>query len=336
MNIKVQPEAWKTRDRIAVGACILLTILTAFGLVGPAGGFQLLLLALTAMVPISLAAVGEIINERAGLFNIGIEGIMLLSAFVSVVLAERAGNWVTGTLIAAITGGFLALTFGLLATYARASQLILGVGLNLFAVGVVGYGLVALWKSPGFRLISGDLRIPKLFVFSVPFSYFIPISILLPFLTHFFLERTRFGLHAKAAGFNPFVTDVSGINVYTIRIIACTIGGTLAGLAGAYMALDWVGLISSSLIQGRGFIAIACVIFGGLDPVLTFEGALLFGLVNAVGLWLQNLPWTAFLMLRGGSHLFLVLPYLTVLSVLIIFPRRERLSKTIGVPYRRA
>ena len=109
----------------------------------------------------------------------------------------------------------------------------------------------------------------------------------------------------------------------------------LAGLGGVYMSLDWLGLSASSLIQGRGFIALACVVFGGLDPILTLEAAYLFGLLSAVGLWLQNIPWAAPLMLRGGSYLFLMLPYLAVLAVLVAFPRRQQLSKEIGMPYRR-
>lgn len=325
------------KERLTVGLAIAV-ILTSAGLtVGALEDFtHLFLLGLNAMVPIALAAVGEALNERGGLFNIGIEGIMLLASFSAVYAAELSGSWFIGLLTGFLVGALIAYAFALIATYGAGNQVIAGVGINMLALGVVAYFLLVVWGSPGFHMLSDyNVRVPKISILRFSISWMVMLTFVMAALIHFVLEHTRFGLRVKAAGYNPFVTDVSGINVYKIRTVACVIGGALAGLGGAYMSLDWLGLSASSLIQGRGFIALACVVFGGLDPILTLEASYLFGLLSAVGLWLQNIPWAAPLMLRGGNYLFLMLPYLAVLAVLTAFPRRQRLSKVIGLPYRR-
>ncbi len=324
------------KERLVIGLAIIIILAAAGFAVGIADFIHLFILGLNAMVPIVLAAVGEVLNERGGLFNIGIEGIMLLASFGAVYAAELSGNWLVGLLAGLLVGSLVAYLFALVATYGAGNQVVAGVGINMLALGLVAYFLLVVWGSPGFHLLSNyEIRIPKITILSYSVSWMIIVALGITGLIHFVLENTRFGLRLKAAGYNPFVTDVSGINVYKLRTMACVVGGMLAGLGGAYMSLDWLGLSASSLIQGRGFIALACVVFGGLDPILTLEAGYLFGLLSAVGLWLQNLPWAAPLMLRGGSYLFLMLPYLAVLGVLTAFPRRQRLSKEIGIPYRR-
>jgi simple sugar transport system permease protein len=324
------------KERLVIGLTIIATLAVAGFTVGITDFIHLFILGLNAMVPIVLAAVGEVLNERGGLFNIGIEGIMLLSSFGAVYAAELSGSWFVGLLGGLLVGALVAYLFALIATYGAGNQIVAGVGINILALGLVAYFLLVVWKSPGFHLLSNyEIRIPKITILGYSVSWMIIVALGITGLVHFILENTRFGLRLKAAGYNPFVTDVSGINVYRLRTVACVIGGVLAGLGGAYMSLDWLGLSASTLIQGRGFIALACVVFGGLDPILTLEAGYLFGLLGAVGLWLQNLPWAAPLMLRGGNYLFLMLPYLAVLAVLTAFPRRQRLSKEIGIPYRR-
>jgi len=325
------------KERLTIGLAIAVILAAAGFAVGSVEDFvHLFLLGLNAMVPIVLAAVGEVLNERGGLFNIGIEGIMLISSFGAVYAAELSGSWFVGLLAGLLVGTLIAYAFALIATHGAGNQVVAGVGINMLASGIVAYFLLVVWGSPGFHMLRDyQIRVPKISILGFSVSWMIILALVMTSMMHFVLEHTRFGLRVKAAGYNPFVTDVSGINVYKIRTAACIIGGALAGLGGAYMSLDWLGLSASSLIQGRGFIALACVVFGGLDPILTLEAAYLFGLLSAVGLWLQNIPWAAPLMLRGGSYLFLMLPYLAVLAVLTAFPRRQRLSKEIGLPYRR-
>lgn len=332
---KTTLRALVLNERVLVGLCIASVVVVSLLLAGSEGCGKLLFLGMASMVPISLAAMGELVNERAGLFNIGIEGIMVIAGFVSAYGAQASQSGYVGLLAGVMSGAALAFLFGVLATYGKADQLIMGIGLNLAAAGIVGFYLWVVWGSPGFHLIPSYLRMPKLPTPMGSMSYLVPVALAIPFLTRWALEHTAFGLRAKGAGYDPFVTDVCGVNVYRLRTTACTFGGALAGLAGAYMALDWVGLTLPGLAQGRGFIAIACLIFGGLDPVLTLEAAFLFGLISATGLWLQNVPLAAPLMRKGGSYLFAAVPYVTVLIVLFVFPRKERISKMIGIPYRR-
>lgn len=326
-----------SRERVAIGLVIGVIVVISGFIAGSVERFvSLFLLGLHAMVPIVLAAVGEVINERGGLFNIGIEGVMLLSSFGAAYAAEMSRSWVAGLLAGLAVGALVAFAFALIATHGMGNQVVAGTGINMLAAGIVAYFLLVVWGSPGFHMLSNQQsRIPKISILGFPVSWFVFFALVMTALTHFVLEQTPFGLRVKAAGYNPFVTDVCGVNVYKIRTMACVIGGALAGLGGAYMSLDWLGLSASSLVQGRGFIALACVVFGGLDPVLTLEAAYLFGLLSSVGLWLQNMPWAAPLMLRGGSYLFLTLPYVSVLAVLTVFPRRQQLSKNIGLAYRR-
>ncbi len=323
-------------ERLVVALAIAF-ILIVTGFVGGVGdSVHLLLLGLYAMVPIALAAAGEVVNERGGLFNIGIEGIMLVGSFSAVYVAEISGNWFVGILGGIAVGALLAAIFGIISTYGGANQVIAGIGINIFGLGFVAYYLIVVWGNPGFHhLSSAELRVPLVSTPATPLRWMILIAIAIGFVVHYVLNHTRFGLRVRAAGFNPFVTDVSGVDVHKLRTMACIIGGALAGFGGAYMALDWLGLTARDLIQGRGFIALACVVFSGLDAILALEAALLFGLFNAIGLWLQNVPWARPIMLHGGNYLFLMLPYLAVLAVLVVFPRRERLSKEIGAPYRR-
>lgn len=297
---------------------------------------SLFLIGIAAMAPIALGAAGEVIVERCGMFNIGIEGMMLVSALFSTWVATVSGSWGWAIIAGGVSGGLLGLAFGVLATRGRFNQLLLGLGLNTAAVGLVTFVLFFGFGTLGFYRIPPNLRMPKVMTQYGPLSYMSCLAVVLSVGVYFILAQTRFGLRAKGVGFNPFVTDTLGIDVYRLRTVAAAVGGMFAGLAGTYLSLDWVGLISPTLVQGRGFIALACVKFGGLDPILTLEGALLFGLLSSMSLWMQNLPGTAVLMRQGGSYLFLMLPYLAVLVILVAFRQQTQLAKGIGTPYRRA
>jgi len=323
-------------ERLAVGLIILGLFALLVILVGFNSAKTVFLSSLAAMVPIALAAMGEIINERGGLFNIGIEGIMLVATFSSVFFTELAGSWLIGLLAGMITGAFIALIFGLMSTYGTGNQLVAGVGINLFAAGFVAYYMLIAWNNPGFHMVNPNtLRVPKLRIYHANVTYFVIVALVVTFAAWFVIHYTKFGLHLRAAGRDPFVTDVSGIDVYRLRTVAATIGGALAGLAGAYISLDWLGMTTTDLIQGRGFIAIACVVFSGLDPILALEVAYFFGLIRGISIWLQSVPWASEFMSQGGSYFFLTLPYLSVIGILIAFPQREKISGEIGKSYKR-
>jgi len=299
---------------------------------------SLLRIALHAMVPLALTAVGEIVGETAGLFNIGLEGILLISAFAGALGAEAAGPYV-GLLVGMGVGGLISLLFAIINTYWRGTQMVTGIGINLFAMGFVAFGLIQL-GAPGFHIVPAEVmvdgvaRAAQLAKVRTPWGMYSPIillAVILPFVIHWFLKRTRAGLMLKAVGEMPEAADVAGININRIRIAAAVFGGILAGLAGAYMSIAWLGLVTKGLSAGRGFIALACVVFSGLNPLLALLAAFIFGLFQALAEWMKTMPST-----KAIPYEFIsMLPYIVTLLVVSGAIGRVRFPKYLGTPYKR-
>ena len=289
----------------------------------------ILFISLHAMVPITLTAVGEVVGETAGLFNIGLEGILLLSAFTGALGAESAGP-VMGLLIGMGTGAIVGLIFSVINTYWKGNQMITGIGINLFAMGFVAFGLIVL-GSPGFHAVPSESRLPVIHTPVGSLSPIIFVALVFPFVVHWFLNRTRAGLILKAVGENPEAADVAGINVDLTRLLATTFGGVLAGLAGAYMSVSWIGSVTKGISAGRGFIALATVVFSGLNPLLALLGGFIFGFFESLATWIQNLagsktiPW----------QFVAMIPYVVTLLVVAGVIGRVRFPKALGEPYKR-
>ena len=162
------------------------------------------------------------------------------------------------------------------------------------------------------------------------YSPMILVALILPFVVHWFLKRTRAGLMLKAAGEMPEAADVAGININRIRILAAVFGGILAGLAGAYMSVAWLGLVTKGLSAGRGFIALACVVFSGLNPLLALLAAFIFGLFQALAEWVKTLPSKPI-----PGEFVSMLPYIVTLLVVSGAIGRVRFPKFLGEPYKR-
>jgi simple sugar transport system permease protein len=290
---------------------------------------NILYIALHAMVPITLTAVGEIVGETAGLFNIGLEGILLLSAFTGVLGASYGGP-VVGLLVGMGTGLAIGLVFSVIATYWKGNQMIIGIGINLFAAGAVAYTMVVLGQ-PGYRLLGQDRMLPLIRTPAGGLSPVIFVALVAPFLVYWFLRRTRAGLILKAAGEAPEAADVAGINVNRVRLLATTFGGMLAGLAGAYMSVAWIGSATKELSAGRGFIALAIVVFSGLNPMLALAGGLIYGVFQSLAIWIKNTPGITFL----PWQVFDMLPYVVTLLVVAGAIGRVRFPKALGAPYKR-
>ncbi|MBE9523118.1 MAG: ABC transporter permease, partial [Proteobacteria bacterium] len=214
---------------------------------------------LHAMVPITLTATGEVIGESAGLFNIGLEGIILLSAMTGALGAE-AGGPAVGLLVGLGTGLVMGLVFGWVCTYFKGIQLIAGVGINLFAAGLVTFWLIHL-GVPGHHAVAAESQMVNI---STPYGDFSPmifVAITLPVLIYILLFRTKLGLKIRAVGENPQAADVAGIKIHLLRLLSTAAGASLAGLAGAYISIDWLGSVTKEISAGRGFIALATVVF---------------------------------------------------------------------------
>ena len=289
---------------------------------------SLLRISLHAMVPITLTAVGEIIGETAGLFNIGLEGALLLSAFAGAIGAEFGGPLV-GLLIGMVVGAGLGLLFSVINTYWKGTQMITGIGINLFAVGIVAFGLIKL-GAPGFHDVPKAAELAKLQTPIGAVSPMIFVALIVPFIAYWFLKRTRAGLILKAVGEAPEAADVAGININLVRLLATTFGGALAGLGGAYMSVCWIGSVTKDISAGRGFIALATVVFSGLNPLLALLGGFIFGFFQSLATWIKTLPSKPI-----PWQFVEMLPYIVTLLVVSGVIGRVRFPKALGQPYKR-
>lgn len=290
---------------------------------------QVLPVALRAMVPVTVCAVGEIVGERAGVVNIGLEGIMTLSAFVAAIGSWTTGSPWIGALAGMGAGAAVGLLHGLISIYLKGDQIISGVGINLLGIGVVGFGTWALWgaKSP---MLDQRFWIPE--VPGLGISPFVLLAPALATLTWWLLHRTALGLRIRAVGENPVAADVVGVPVERIRLFAVVFGGGLGGLAGAFLSLDWLHTVSPTLPAGRGFIALANVVFSKLNPFLALLGGFLFGYFDALAIQLASVTGFG----GGVPYQFVrMIPYLATLAVVALAIGRARFPKALGQPYRR-
>ncbi len=285
---------------------------------------------LHAMVPITLTATGEVIGESAGLFNIGLEGIILLSAMTGALGAE-AGGPAVGLLVGLGTGLVMGLVFGWVCTYFKGIQLIAGVGINLFAAGLVTFWLIHL-GVPGHHAVAAESQMVNI---STPYGDFSPmifVAITLPVLIYILLFRTKLGLKIRAVGENPQAADVAGIKIHLLRLLSTAAGASLAGLAGAYISIDWLGSVTKEISAGRGFIALATVVFSGLNPLLALLGGFIFGFFENLAVWVATMPAVQKII---PWQFVAMAPYAVTLLVVTGVIGRARFPAAMGIPYER-
>ncbi len=287
---------------------------------------------LLAMTPLALAAVGECLNEKAGLVNIGLEGIFALSATVGVWFAEAGRSGYAGLAGGAAVGALVGFVLGAVSVYGRADQIIAGMGLNLFSLGFVPFLLISLWAFPGIHVFPNELMVPRL---ATPLGQVSPVTlaaVVLALLAHWVLHRTVLGFRIRAVGEKPEAVDVAGLRVDRLRLLTATVGGALAGLGGAFLPLGWFGALVKEISAGRGFIALACVVFAGLEPSLALGAALLFGLADGFASAVAVTPGVKE---RVPFYFVSMIPYVVTLVVVAAVIGRRRFPSTVGRPYAR-
>ena len=289
------------------------------------------------------AAVGEIFAERAGILNLGVEGMMLIGAVAGFSVAATTGDPWIGLVAAMLAGGLLSLVHALFTIHLRADQVISGLALTFLGTGlarVLGDGL----SSAGQVATLPRLTIPVLvdlpFLGPVLFrdqSVLTYVGFLLVPLAWYWIDRTRPGLHLRAVGERPAAADAQGINVIRLRYIYVLVGGLLAGLAGAAITLaispGWFG---DQTVGGRGWIAVGLVIFAQWSPVRAAVGAYLFGAIFRSILDIQGVPTilgleNPFQAGRSATFFLEMLPYAFVI-VVVILGSREALRRRVGAP----
>ncbi len=317
--------------RIAIYLAILASFLATLYQLG-LSPIALLQTALLAMTPLALAAAGEAINERAGMVNIGIEGIFALSALAGVYMAEVLGNGYLGLLFGGLVGALIGFIMALISIYGKAGQVIAGMGLNIAALGLTPFLLRAVWGFPGLHIPPKEVLLHRLDIYGFQLSIVTIAAIIIAISLHIILHRTYLGLWIKAAGEAPEALDAAGHSVNSIRIFSSAVGGFLAGLGGAFMPLDFFGSITKEFTAGRGFIALACVISSNLEPLGSLGFAFIFGLADSLA---PVIAVTLGVKERVPYQFILALPYIVTLAVVAIAVKGRRLPKALGIPYSR-
>lgn len=286
---------------------------------------------LRASTPLVLGALCGLYGERSGVINIGIEGQMLLAAFIAFLVNVYTANLLLGVLAGIFTGALLGLFLAFMSVTLKMDQIIGGTVINILAFGLTGYfyqqGLTTLGKLQPIALGPlADLPLVGQVLFNnPPITY---LTLFLVALSQYVLFFTRWGLRTRAVGEHPRAADTVGINVYFMRYANVIIGGCFAGLAGAFLTLEQVGSFERMMTNGRGFLALAMMIFGKYNPLGTWGASLLIGFTYALQTQLQfmgtiNIP----------PQFFGMLPYLLTIVVLAGFVGRVRIPAADGVPY---
>jgi general nucleoside transport system permease protein len=279
--------------------------------------------------PLTFAAIGGMFCERSGVVNIGLEGMMLSGAFFAALGADKFGNWWMGLITAGVAGAGFAAVHAFMAIQLRADQIVSGFAINFLALGVTGYFFIDVYGENG---TPGDIpRIPDVnvdFLGSVfgHLNLMIWVSFVLLIVAHITLFRTPIGLRIRSVGEHPRAADTVGISVYATRYAAVILSGVLAALGGAYLSIGYLGSFSENMTAGRGYIALAAVIFGNWRPFGAFAAALLFGGSTALSFRLAQ-PW------GNASVLFQSLPYVLVLIAVTGVIGRPIPPAAVGRPY---
>lgn len=280
---------------------------------------SLLALALVRGTPILLAALGGVISERAGIVNIALEGEMTAGAFTAALVSYFSHNAWLGALGGIFVGGAVGLLLGIAATKWRANQIVAGMGINLICTGAAAFGLIFVFNQAGVT--------PEAPALGAALWPLIALGVLLAFGIEWALEHTVLGLRLRACGENPHAARAAGINPLAIRLYASIAAGALAGLGGVFLALVELNLYSEGMVAGRGFIALAAVIFGRWTPLGAAGVALLFGGLEALQFALQGtVAWLP-------SDLVQALPYFAALLALYGSSGRFRAPAADGIPY---
>ncbi len=288
--------------------------------------------------PLVFAAIGGIFSERSGVVNIGLEGMMLMGAFFGILGADKFGTWWLGLLTAIAAGGLMALLHAVLSIHLRADQIVGGTAINFLALGLTGYLYIDIYGSEGTPTdIAGIPAVDLGFLEGVPFfgqvfadmNLMIWLALILIPLSWVVLFKTPLGLRIRAVGEHPRAADTVGISVYRIRYGAVVLSGMLAACGGAYLSIGFLNSFSQNMTAGRGFIALAAVIFGNWRPFGAAAACVLFGFSSALA---QRLPEYS----ESAAVLFQALPYVLTLIAVAGVIGRSIPPAAVGRPYRKS
>jgi len=291
---------------------------------------SIIMATLRISTPLILGALGGVFSERSGVVNIALEGIMLMGAFGAVVATYYTGNPWIGIIFAMIVGALTAYIHAIVSIKYRANQVVSGTAINILAVGLTIFLLRILFNVEGTS--PSVKKLPQWFIPGTDYAFnpIVYIALALVTISWIVLYKTSLGLRIRTVGEHPHAADTVGINVYKIRYLSVIISGVLAGLAGAHLSIGEGTVFVREMTNGRGFIALAAMIFGKFHPVGAMAAALFFGYFEAVQINLAGL-------IIGGveipSQFIQMLPYIVTIIVLAGFMGKSRPPAADGIPY---
>lgn len=313
----------------------LLVVLLSYGffIIDPIKTTSILNFSLSYALPLILAAMVGIIGERSGVVNIGIEGQMLLSAFVAFFAAVATGSLIVGAFLGMAAGLLAGAFLGIAAVKWEMDQIIAGVVINIVAAGITSF-----YYTPGKSLPTIVPRIEIPILSDIPLigqvffnkSIFVYFTLIIVVVLQIMLFTSKWGLRTRAVGEYPSAADTAGINVYRTRIFNVAIAGILAGTAGAYLSLDAAGWFERGFTAGRGFLALAIMIFGAWNPLGAMAAALFFGFASGLASQLQ-----ADAVINIPQQFINMLPYVLTLIILSIAAGKVRPPGAVGQPYKK-
>jgi len=284
---------------------------------------------------ILFASLGEIITERSGILNLGVEGMMLVGALTGFSVAWHTNNLFIAVVSAGIMGSLMALIHAFLTITLRANQVVSGLALTIFGSGITsffGAKMVGLHLAKSFNSINVPALSNIPFLGRILFQYNILVYIawLTALLIFIVFKYTRWGLYSRSTGEKPLASDIMGVKVIRYRYVSTMLGGFLAGVSGAYLTLAYTPLWGDDMTSGRGWIAVAIVIFSNWNPIYAILGTFLFGGLEALQLRLQPLGVSI------SPHLLNMIPYVFTILILVLFSLKKSRSnnpKSLGIPY---
>ncbi|MEO8513948.1 MAG: ABC transporter permease [Ignavibacteria bacterium] len=270
-------------------------------------------------IPYLLPSVGAVYSEKGGVVNIALEGILLSGAFGATTGTYYTGNVMFGVLCGVICGILVALIHSIVTITYKANQIVSGIAINILAFGVTKFFCKIIFNSS-----SNSARIPGLETLNLPFNPFLVLSVITVGVSYYMIYRTRFGLRLRAVGENPEAADSLGISVNSIRYLGVLISGALAGLGGAWLAMDQHSF-TDGMSAGRGYIALAAMIIGKWNPLGAAAACLFFGIAESFTLQFQD---------SGIPTQFIqMLPYVLTIIVLAGFIGKAAPPRADGIPY---
>lgn len=285
--------------------------------------------------PLLFTGLGGLISQKAGIYNFGLEGMMLCGAFFAYYGSFQLGSPWLGLLLAIISGALLGLLLGYTSIKLRVSQLVIGLGIGIFGLGLTSYlyRLLAQTGEEHVALLFPSINIP--FLRNIPFigeilfshNFMVYVSVVLVFLISWFFNKTTQGLNFKAVGENPQVADTAGVNVHKYQFLAIITSGILASLGGAFLTLTQTARFMENLTAGRGWIALAAVILGKYNPWGVLLACFLFGAADAAQMQVQ-------VMSLGIPYQFLLMtPYILAMLAMTGVVGKVKAPAAMGKPY---